>query len=66
MKDDGGVGVRVWVRVEGFLKNKFCTCRVEVHCSGTLNPKFYFYLLLYHPAHGLTRPPKTPKIPKKA
>ena len=40
MKDDGGVGVRVWVRVEGFLKNKFCTCRVEVHCSGTLNPKF--------------------------
>ena len=38
---------------------------VVVDCSGTSNPKFYFDLLLFHPAHGKTMPQKTPKIPKK-
>ena len=41
------------------------TCHVVEDCSGTSNPKFYFALLLLHPAHGETRPQKTPKIPKK-
>ena len=52
-------------RVEWFLKNFFCTFHVVVDCFGTSNPKFYFNLLLFHPAHGKTRPQKTPKIPKK-
>ena len=52
-------------RVEWFLKKMLGTCHVVVHCSGTTNPKFYFDLLLFHLAHGLTRPQKTPKIPKK-
>ena len=37
------------------------TCHVVIHCSGTPTPKFYFNLLLFHLAHGLTRPQKTPK-----
>ena len=32
------------------------TCHVVEDCSGTSNPKFYFDLLLLHPAHGETRP----------
>ena len=52
-------------RVEWFLENILGTCHVVVDCSGTSNPKFYFDLLLFHPAHGKTRPQKTPKIPQK-
>ena len=52
-------------RVEWFLKKKLGTCHVVVDCSGTSNPKFYFDLLLFHLAHGKTRPQKTPKMPKK-
>ena len=47
-------------------------CWSESHISlkcppifGTPNPKFYFDLLLFHLVHGLTRPYKTPKNPKK-
>ena len=42
------------------------TCHDVVDCSGTSNPKVYFDLLLFHLAHGKTRPQKTPKIHKKA
>ena len=48
-----------------FRKKMLGTCHVVVDCSGTSNPKFYFDLLLFHPAHGKTRPQKTPKIPQK-
>ena len=47
------------------MKKNLGTCHVVVDCSGTSNPKFYFDLLLFHPAHGKTRPQKTPKIPKR-
>ena len=55
----------IYSRVEWFLKKNLGTCHVVVDCSGTSNPKFYFDLLLFHPAHGKTMPQKTPKIPKK-
>ena len=55
----------LYCRVEWFLKKNLGTCHVVVDCSGTSNPKFYFELLLFHPAHGKTRPQKTPKIPEK-
>ena len=38
-----------------FLKNNFGTLHVVVDCSGTPNPKFYFHLLLFHLAQGLTK-----------
>ena len=41
------------------------TCHVVVDFSGASNTKFFFDLLLFHLAHGKTRPQKTPKIPKK-
>ena len=37
-------------------------CCSTVDCSTTPNPNFYFDLLLFHLAHGFTRPQKTPKI----
>ena len=48
-----------------FEEKKLGTCHVVVDCSGTSNPKFYFDLMLFHLAHGKTRPQKTPKISKK-
>ena len=48
-----------------FEEKNLGTCHVVVDCSGTSNPKFYFDLLLFHPAHGKTRPQKTPKITEK-
>ena len=48
-------GVIFWKKILG-------TCHVVVDCSGTSNPEFYSDLLLFHLAHGKTRPQKTPKI----
>ena len=48
-----------------FLKNNFGTLHVVVDCSETPNPTFYFDLLLFHLAQGLTRPQKIPKKTKK-
>ena len=41
-----------------FEEKNVGTCHVVVDCYGIPNPKFYFDLLLFHLAEGLTRPPK--------
>ena len=47
-------------RVEWFLKNNLGAFHVVVDYYGTSNTKFYFDLLIFHPAHGKRRTQKKP------